>query len=531
MKRMRLMIGCLALGILLLGASGGALAQQSGKYGGTLVFSNANHYPVNDPHKYRGSAAREMLAPVYSTLYQYTLDGKIAEDLATSLEVPSPKVFKVTIRKDVAFHDGTPVRSSDVAYSFNRLLDAAVGAQLRAQFQVLESVKAQDDFTVLFSFKDPVTVDWFKEMTSQVEAPILSEKWMKAKPRDFTEHMGSGPFVWEKFTAGVKVTLKRNPNYYRVDADKNRLPYLERLEFVGYTDTALRVAALKAGDVDIDAFVPWEFLKEFTADPKVAVDLSNEAYMNLVFNVAKPPFDNKLVRRAFAYAIDRSKITKLAFYGFGTPIYGGILGSQPWSWAYNPASRDRFQYSPEKAKQLLAQAGHPNCFSAAILTSADDQMHIDTSQVVVEDLKAIGCNITIRLEEWTRRVNSGNKEDYLLAINGTGPRMVDPDWVSQYYHSKLPGFYHRPANYSYPDMDALLDKARLLTDRDARKKLYAQWEDLLLEENPVIFLVYRQTGGVRQKAVHGFEFYPGAARTASTDGLERAWLDRTSKHR
>ena len=151
MKRKRLGIGCLALGILLLGTSGGVLAQQSGKYGGILVFSNANHYPVNDPHKYRGSAAREMLAPVYSTLYQYTMDGKIAEDLATSLEVPSPKVFKVTLRKDVAFHDGTPVRASDVAYSFNRLLEAAVGAQLRAQFQVLESVKAQDDFTVLFS--------------------------------------------------------------------------------------------------------------------------------------------------------------------------------------------------------------------------------------------------------------------------------------------------------------------------------------------------------------------------------------------
>ncbi len=531
MRRITLLLGGLALGVLLIGALGVAAAGQSEKYGGTLVFSNANHYPVNDPHKYRGSAAREMLAPVYSTLFQYTPDGKITEDIATSLEVTAPKVFKVTIRKDVVFHDGTPLRASDVVYSFNRINDVAVGAQLRPQFQALESVKAQDDFTVIFTFKDAVIVDWFKEMTSQVEAPILSEKWMKAKPRDFTEHMGSGPFMWDKFTAGVKAALKRNPNYYRYDAEKNRLPYLDRLEFVGYTDTALRVAALKAADVDIDAFLPWEFLKDFSADPKVAVDLSDEAYMNLVFNIKKPPFDNKLVREAFAYAIDRSKIAKLAFYGYGTPVYGGILGYQHWSWAYNPASKNRFQYNPAKAKELLAQAGYPKCFSAPILTSADDQMHIDTSQVVVEDLKAIGCNITIRLEEWTRRVNSGNKEDYLLAINGTGPRMVDPDWLSQYYHSKLPGFYHRPASYDYPDMDALLDKARLMTDRAARQKIYAQWEEMLLKENPVIFLVYRQTGGVRQKTVRGFEFFAGAARTASSDGLERAWLDKASKHR
>ena len=335
----------------------------------------------------------------------------------------------------------------------------------------------------------------------------------------------------DKFVSGVKATLKRNPNYYRYDAEKNRLPYLDRVEFVGYTDTALRVAALKAGDVDIDGFVPWEFLKDFSSDPKVVVELSHEAYMALLFNVAKPPFDNKLVRQAMAFAIDRAKIAKLAFYGYGTPIYGGILGYQPWSWANNPASQDRFQYNPEKAKQLLAQAGYPKCFSAAILTSADDQMHIDTSQVVVEDLKAIGCNITIRLEEWTRRVDSGNKEDYSLAIMGTGPRMVDPDWVSQYYHSKLPGFYHRPANFNYPNMDALLDKARVTADREARKQLYAQWEELFLAENPGLFLVYRDTGGVHQKTVNGFQFFAGAARTASTDGLERVWLDKASKHR
>jgi ABC-type transport system substrate-binding protein len=80
-------------------------------------------------------------------------------------------------------------------------------------------------------------------------------------------------------------------------------------------------------------------------------------------------------------------------------------------------------------------------------------------------------------------------------------------------------------------MDALLDQARPLTDRVARKKLYAQWEEMFLKENPAIFLVYRQTGGIRQKTVHGFEFYAGSARTASSDGLERAWLDKTSKHR
>ena len=106
----RCSIGCLVLTILLAITCGPAGAQQSAKYGGTLVFSNANHYPVTDPHKYRGSAGRELLAPIYSTLYQYTPDGKITEDLAVSLDVVSPSVFRVGIRKDVLFHDGTPPR-------------------------------------------------------------------------------------------------------------------------------------------------------------------------------------------------------------------------------------------------------------------------------------------------------------------------------------------------------------------------------------------------------------------------------------
>ena len=148
MKNKAVVLGCLALAVLLLGTLAVATAGQSEKYGGTLVFSNANHYPVNDPHKYRGSAAREMLAPVYSTLFQYTPDGKITEDIATSLEPTSPKIFKVTIRKDVVFHDGAPLRASDVVYSFTRINDASVGAQLRPQFQALESIKAQDDFTL-----------------------------------------------------------------------------------------------------------------------------------------------------------------------------------------------------------------------------------------------------------------------------------------------------------------------------------------------------------------------------------------------
>ena len=472
-----------------------------------------------------------MLAPVYSTIFRYTPEGTLVNDLAASLDVVKPNEFRIKIRNDVKFHNGTPLRASDVIYSYNRILDPKTGAMFKAQFETVESMKAEDDYTILFTLKQPVSPDWFKEILAQVETAILSEQWMKAQNRDWTEHMGSGPFMWDRVVYGVKSVVKRNPNYYRSDEQGNRFPYLDGIEFVGYTDPALRVTALRSGDADCDGFIPWEFLKGFMADQNANIDLSMEAFMELTYNVAAPPFNNKLVRRALAYAIDRNKIVQMAFFGFAEPMYGGVLGYMPWSWAYNSASKNRFSYDPKKAKQLLAEAGYPNGFSASLLCSQDDQMHIDTAQVVVEELKAIGVNVTIRLEEWGRRVASGNKEDYQLAINGKSPRMLDPDWLAAYYHGKVGGFYHRPAKWDFPQMDSILDKARSFVDRKERMNFYVQWEDLYFDESPSLFLVFRQTGGLRSKRVQGYKFFPGVLRTASTKSLESTWIDKTYKRK
>jgi len=518
------------LSVLLLVSVGFSALATSAKYGGVLIFSSQNEYPLADPHRYTGSAQREEMAPVYSTLFQYNEKGEVVEDLALSFEVVNPTLFRVVLRPDVQFHDGTPLRANDVVYSFNRILDPQTGAQLRGQLSsVLDKVVTEDDFTVLFYLKQPVAPFWFKEITAQIETAILCESWMEAHPDwDYMEHNGSGPFMFDRFVYGVKVVLKRNPHYYRFDQEGNRLPYLDAIEFVGYTDPALRYAAIRAGDLDISTHIEWERLDEFLADPNFEVDTPTEAFMDLTFNVGVPPFDNKLVRQAIAYAINREQICQFAFYGHAVPIYGGILGYQPWSWAYNPNTRNRFEYNPEKAKELLAQAGYPNGFSAEMLVSADDPMHIDTATVIAENLKAIGCDIKLRLEEWGRRVASGNAGDYQFAINGTGPKMVDPDWLASYFHGSLGGYYHCPANWNFPEMDRLLDQARVTLDQEERKKLYWQWDEMMVDECPEIFLVYRECGDVRQKWVHGFQSFPGGLETASTEGLEHTWVDETS---
>jgi ABC-type transport system substrate-binding protein len=527
MKTGKLLLIVACVGLIAAATSSPVSAQRSDKHGGALIYSNANNYQLTDPHRYRGSAGREFIAPMFSTLFMYNVNAEVVPDAATSMEVVSAKEFRVNLRDDVKFHNGTPLRANDVVYSIKRILDPKTGAQLRGQLTEIQDIKAVKNHAVLFTFKHTVSPEWFREMMAQTESSILSEAWMAGRTGELTEYMGSGPFMWESFVSGVKITEKRNPNYYRKDADGNRLPYLDRLEFVGYPDSARRVTALKAGDVDLDGFIPWELLEKFTKDPNFDVDIATEAFMDLTFNVKQPPFDNPKVRQAFAYAIDREKIAQLAFYGFATPIYGGILGYQPWNWAYNPQSKGAFEYNPDKAKKLLAEAGYPNGFKASILTSADDQMHIDTSQVIVEEMKKVGVDIDIRLEEWGRRVAAGNKGDYGLAISGTGAKMLDPDWVSAYFHAGE-GYYHRPAGWDFPEMDKLLDTARVTQDQNKRKELYQKWDNMFVKESPEVFLVYRATGGVRQKWIHGFKYFPGGLNTASADSLEHTWIDKNS---
>lgn len=505
------------------------VAGAESKYGGTITYALEDTPAVSDPHRYGGAASRGFLNPIYSTLFQYTSEGKVVNDVAASIEVVDPATFKVQIRKDVVFHNGTPLRASDIVFSINRIKDPSTGAQLRSQLSILDKVEAIDDYTLMFHFNSPVPPSWFEEIMAQSESAILSEKWMAEGHKFENQHMGSGPFKFAGTKYGTQYILERNPNYYKTDSEGNGLPYVDKLIFALYTDVALRAAAFERGDIDLDLFVPWENLDQFMAMPNLVIDLPTDAVMDITFNVAAPPFDNKLVRQAVAYAIDREKVAEFGFEGYATPVYGSMLGYMPWSWAYNPNGKDRYEYNPQKAKELLTKAGYPNGFTAEILTSATDRMHVLTSQVIAAELEAIGCKVTLRLEDWSKRVASGNGEDYTFSINGTGAKMVDPDFLGMYFHGSIGGYYHRPANWNFPEMDVLLDEARTTLDQEKRRELYWQWEELFLDEAPEVFLVFRQMGAARQKRVQGFEFFPGGLNTASSDGLESAWLDPKNK--
>ena len=493
------------------------------RYGGTLIWGFEVEPPTLDPHRWGGTDSATVIASIYSHLFKWGPGGRIVNDLVESWREVSPTEFEFRLRRGVRFHDGTPLTARDVEYSLKRILDPAAGAVWRAQLAIIREIQIIDDFRFRLRLSAPISPDLLKEILSMPHTAIVSKEWMTSKPRNFAlEHNGSGPFRWVERRPGVSIKLERNPYYY----EKGR-PYLNGILFVIYRDEELRTAALKTGVIHVNHYLPWKDVEAVSKDPNIKVGMTSWAFLDVTFNVREKPFDDKRVRRAVGYAVNRRAIVDAAFFGYGEPISGMALSGShlKGKWYYNPDTSGFWEYNPGKARELLKEAGYPNCFSATILTSADHHMHWVTAEIVQAGLNAIGCNVSVDKRDWVTRVTLGNREQYQFAINGKGPFLSDPDFYMTWYHSKLSPFYHRPAGYNFPELDALLERARTLPTRKERLALYKEFERKFLEESPAILLAYRKQPTGFRKNVRGLEVLEGPGWPLMGYLLEGVWLE------
>jgi glutathione transport system substrate-binding protein len=467
--------------------------------GGTLKFGLSTEPPGLDPAINTGTAATTVKLAVYRGLVVYNKGGEITYELAESLDQPDDVTYIFHLRPNAYFHNGDPVTAEDVKFTFDRILDPDVGASLYTQFQVIDSIDVLDDKTVQFKLKQPNAP--FMDYLALHEASIVSKKYVEAGNDLTTNMMGAGPFIFNRWEKGVKIVVDRNPNYY-----KEGLPKLDQIEFITFRDEDLRVTALKTGDIDIIEFVPWKDMPSIEADPNLTLQTTGGPFMYLVFNTAVPPFDNAEVRRALGYAIDRQAILDAAFVGRGSPLYGLPIPKE--SLAYDEELVNFWEYDPDKAKQMLADAGFPNGFSAKLLSTNTYAMHEQTAVIVEDSLKKIGLDIQLDLSEWGVRVERGNSGDYEFGVMGTGAEIIDPDFLTAFFC--LEKFdYRRSLNWKNEEVCNLLDEARSTLDTSRRKELYKQLGLIALQESPYVFLTWREQGYAFQNYVEGFENLPG----------------------
>jgi ABC-type transport system substrate-binding protein len=471
-----------------------------GKPGGTLIHGLLRDPIGFDPHINYGASSSSLQSNVYNGLVEYDLDGGIIGALAESFEVSEDGlelIFK--LRQGVKFHQGQDFTAEDVIYNLDRILNEETGASRRSELSNVGSYEATDEFTVTMTLPQPYAV--LLPVLATDETLMGSMAWFESGVDPVTEMNGTGPFMLDSFEPEVKYTLVKNPNYW-----KPGLPYLDSIEQIPIPDDNARVNALRSGEVNYIEYVPWQNMAEFEDDSNYSFWKGFETFNLVRFNPNHPPLDNKLVRQAMNYAIDRDAVIAVAFGGEGQPITVGLLPTDsPW---YNQELDGHWTYDPEKAMALLEEAGVDPSTVSLDFAVATISVHSDTAQVVAQQLEDLGFTINIVQQDVPTLTERRTTGDYVIMQDGLSLSYPDPDSYSVYFD--IGGSqYARGVNYENQTLADLLEQGRSEIDVEARKEIYKQFEEELLEDAPWLFILFRPQAEAGIAAVKGYTRIPG----------------------
>lgn len=475
---------------------------------GTLVFGLSSYPPTLEPWKNAGTAASTVKLQIYRGLLGYDSEANLRSEIAETWEAEDPQTYVFNLRQNAVFHDGSPVTSADVKASLEAITADDSTAYLRVNLGIIESIETPDDHTVRVRLKEP-SASFIFLIASFYAFVVKADTVADAQP------VGCGPYTIVNNERGTRIDLKAFPDFY-----KEGLPKSENLSFVAYKDENLRVAALEAGDVDIIEYVPWQAMDQVEANSDLALDTTDGPFMYLIFNVTDGPLSNPKVRDAVGYAIKREDVMAAAFFGRGRPLYGmPVPESSPF---YNAEYANHWSYNPDRAKELLAEAGFGDGFSATMLSTAQYGMHQDTAAVCQQYLQQVGINVELNLPDWATRVDLGNQGQFDMAVMGTAGQYNDPDALSNFVDGRLGDSFVRSHGFNDPELNSLIDAGRAEIDATKRKEIYDRWQARCLETVPLVGINWRSQGYATQASVSGFANIPGFLTFYSGSMIEEA---------
>jgi peptide/nickel transport system substrate-binding protein len=335
-----------AAGLVLTGCGGKSSSSGSNS---TLRMLGVEPTQGFDPNAAFADASRVPMAMFYETLTERDNSGKIVGSLAEKWDVSADgKTYTFTLRPNAKFSDGSAITADDVKFSFDRM---KTGQVLKAQLAVLQSVEVTGASTVRFTLQHPMST--FTSLVGRpASAAILSKKAVTADPNYFTKPtVTSGPWSLTEYTPKSQMTFTANPNYYNA-------PKINKVIVSFNNDPTANVAGLESGSADV-APIAYSDAERLRKEGRIQVVQSDQlAPLFWGWDLTKAPFDNKLVRQAVAWTVDRAGKQQACWYGTGGLTYGNTL--RPWDPnyielnTYNAGSRDE---AIAKAKQLLDQAG------------------------------------------------------------------------------------------------------------------------------------------------------------------------------
>jgi peptide/nickel transport system substrate-binding protein len=477
-----------------------AAAQDAPVMGGSISMSLADDDVTSfDPIVPFDNMSIWTMLLIYDQLIRVGPDGTALEGgLAETWDVSDDNLTYTFHLRQTNFHDGTPATATDAEFCMNRVIepDDSGWAFL---YSAIDTVKATDDKTLVITLKQA----WapFEADLALYGASIFPKAAYDAQGDDLWQHpIGTGPFVFDSWDKGSQIVLKKNPTYW----DEGK-PYLDELVFKVLIDSNARLLQLQGGELDIATDVPFNQIEPLSANPDFT--LVPDAVAKIAFldiNLKRPPLDDKNLRQAMNYAIDKDLIINNILFGAGVPATTYL----PLMPGHDPEAPG-YPYDLEKAKALVADSAAKDGFTVSIMTDVGDAVSSQVAQLVAAAWQQIGGTVTVeQLEPGIRRERLQVTGDYDLNLGYYTTDIIDPDELTAFAVYSKGGTDANWTGYKNDELDAWVEAAQVELDTEKRQELYNKIQAQHAEDAPFVFLYYPSGRTATKASIQNFHILP-----------------------
>ena len=484
--------------------------------GGTLIFGRGGDSVGLDPAHEEDGESFKVCGAIYDTLIQYKDESTEVEPaLASSWEASSDGLsWTFHLRKNVKFHDGTPFDAEAVLFSLNRQHNPThafhnVGGPYiywsdTGLAEIVDEITALDRFTIQITLTRPYAP--FIYTIAMTPFSIVSPSSARESLENFTNRpVGTGPFKFVRWDRGDKVVLEVNHDYW------GGRPPLDRIIFRSIPDNSVRLIELQNGSIDAMEFPNPDDLPQIREDTQL--EIVEQPGMNvgyLAMNMDRKPFDNLKIRRAINHAINKHEIIKQLYQGMGIPAKNPI---PPTMWSYDD-SIEEYTYNPDKAKQLLKEAGYPEGFETTLWALPVPRPYIPAGRllaaIIQSDLRRIGIIGKIVTYDWGTYLEKTKYGEHDMAMLGWSADIGDPDNFFYYLLSKEAA--QKPAGnisfYRSDEMQEILVQAQSATNQAERIELYKKAQRIFHRDIPWVPLAHAKQIVIINKRVKNLKLHP-----------------------
>lgn len=458
---------------------------------------------------------------VFNGLTKFDKDMNITGDLAESWDISKDGLeIKFYLKRNVLWHDGVEFTAEDVVFTYKSIISPLTGSYLSSQFGPIKEVKAIDKYTLLAIYSKPYGSALESWAIGIIPKHVFHNKDVNSSFFDESP-IGTGPYKLKEWVHGQKILLEAF-NYYH-----NGKPKIKNIILRVIPDTATQLLELRTGSIDMMEITPNQFntLKDRNF---IKYRANSFRYGFLGLNLKDRKFQDKTIRQAISYAINKKFIIKSVLYGLGNISTGPY---PPEAWYYNQNVRN-YDYNPEKALDMLEKAGWKKnkkgilqkedmYLSFTIYTNYESNENIKTAQIIQNNLKSIGIETKILTFDWqTFRHNIINKHKFEAVILSR-TYLWDPDIYELWHSSKTNEGEWNFLSYKNKAVDELLEKGRSTVNISERKIIYKKIHELLAEEQPCIFLYNADLLFVANKKIKGITPSP----MGMLYGIEKCWIE------